>query len=179
MEYLRSRIRLTRALATSLPGITLALLLQKTRTNPDPTLTWTIVAATLPIAYALVLVPKLFLPEDSLKRPPKTDDLENVHAYMKDAGMLGESHDERKSVLRLLWPDELWIGWLLLTIAGSILVFSSGIYTHFWWLIAGSVLTAIVGWSWWRITITFYAFLRNYDKYGTAALEADSAALDE
>jgi len=24
-----------------------------------------------------------------------------------------------------------------------------------------------VGWSWWRISLTFYAFLRNYNEYGT------------
>jgi hypothetical protein len=173
MEYLRSRIRLTRALATTLPGITLAVLLQRTHSYPGPTLMWTIVAATLPIAYGLVLGLKLFLPKEPFERPPKTDRLEDVHNYMKRAGMLGDSHKERKSVVRLLWPDEVWICWLLLTIAGSILILSSGICIRFWWLIAGLVLTAIVGWSWWRISITFYAFLSNYNEYGPRKSERE------
>ena len=163
MEYLRSRIRLTRAMATAMPGLTLAVLLAIVDRTRVSNVTWTAVATTLPVSYLLVLSLKLFWRR---KRPPKTYELADRPDYVAKAGPVSTSAREAQQVFHLLYDDEVWAGLLLVMISGAVLIVSSGVYGYFWILLAGLVLTLIVGWSWWRVSITFYAFLRSYDRYG-------------
>ena len=56
MEYLRSRIRLTRAMTTIIPGLTLAFLLALD--GGQAGVWWTIAALAIPLSYGLALFPK-------------------------------------------------------------------------------------------------------------------------
>jgi hypothetical protein len=158
MEYLRSRVRLTRALAIALPGITLSLLLALDHGRASRW--WTAVAASLPVVYALLLASKLAERELLFERPPKTYHFSDVQCYMEKIRSLSQ-----KQQFWLLLHDEVWIGLLLLTVSGSILILSTQSYSRFWILLVGLVLTMVVGWAWWRILKTFYAFLRNYYRH--------------
>lgn len=162
-EYYRTRIRLTRAMTTVLPATTIALLLAIDHRSRGQTPSWLFVAASLPVVYAVVFGFKWF--SKLLKRPPKTFDIKGIRDYMQEARMLCDRFARPKPVFLVFWADEVWIGLGILLILASVLIISSGSYYLFWILLAGLVLTIVVGWSWWRISNTFYAFLRDYDQY--------------
>lgn len=178
MEYLRSRIRLTRAMATIIPALTVALLLaiDKERTG---SVWWTIAAVTIPFVYLATLFLKVRKPKKkkqnkgkekkNLSRAPKTYELEEVKVYMEHARMvLTEPPRKRgpRHILNLIAYDEVWIALLILAVAGATLVLSTGTYARLSVVATGLVLTIIVGWTWWRISMTFYAFVRDYATYG-------------
>jgi hypothetical protein len=164
MEYLRSRIRLTRALATLIPGIMVSLLLAMDWGRASAA--WKAVAITVPLVYAVVFFLKVMKRKELFKRPPKTYQLEEVRKYMYRARMLRDNSSPPRHVLWLLFQDEVWIGLLILAIAASILVLSTRSYDRLSIAFLGLALTIVVGWSWWRICGTFYAFLRDYNRYG-------------
>jgi hypothetical protein len=166
MEYLRSRLRLTRALATVLPGIMLSLLLAMDWGKASSW--WMAVAVTLPAIYAATLFLKVSKRRKLFKRPPKTYQLEALREYMYRACMLRENSRPPRHILWLLFQDEVWIGLLLLAITASILILSTRFYARFSVVFVGLALTVIVGWSWWRISGTFFSFLRDYQKYGVS-----------
>jgi hypothetical protein len=163
MEYLRSRIRLTRALATLVPGIMVSILLA----TDDGTagLWWYIAAVALPIIYAISLFIK-GLKSERIKeyRPPKTYDLPNVEKYMKRGCMLINGSGKPRSVKWFVVRDEIWLALFLISVAALTLTRSS--YGRKSVVVAGLLLTLIVGWAWWRVSGTFYAFLRDYAQYG-------------
>lgn len=166
MEYLRSRIRLTRAMATLIPGLMVAFLLALDAGEAG--IWWTIVAVTIPIVYAVTLSLKVMKPRDnSFYRPPKTYELEEVEEYMKRGQMVLTDPPRRPwHILRLIAYDEIWIALLILTVAGVVLVLSTRTYARLYILVTGLALTIVVGWTWWRISMTFYAFVRDFAKYG-------------
>lgn len=165
VEYLRSRIRLTRALATIIPGVTIATLLAVD--NGDAGIWWIVVALTIPFAYAATLFLKTLQPENApCYRPPKTYKLREVVKYTRRAQMRYDDGKDPWHIVRLILYDEVWIALLLLTLAGVVLVLKTGIYELLSVVVVGLVLTIVVGWTWWRISITFYAFVRDYAKYG-------------
>jgi hypothetical protein len=164
MEYLRSRIRLTRALTTLIPGIMVSLLLAADDNRAGRW--WYVAAAALPVVYAATLFMKGMKCKHVQKyRPPKTYDLKKLAEYMTRGRLLREGPERPRSVRWFVFQDEVWFALFLLTVAAAKLVSSS--YGRFSVVVAGVVLTIIVGWSWWRICGTFYSFLRNYQQYGT------------
>jgi hypothetical protein len=166
MEYLRSRIRLTRALATAIPGIMLALLLAMDYGRASRW--WGRVALAIPVTYLGTLLLKGVKWKRFFERPPKTYQLDELERYMRRARMLGESSQRPRHILWLLLHDEVWFGLGTLLVASSALILSTRSYSRFWVVLVGLILTFIVGWTWWRISITFYAFLRNYKDYGVS-----------
>jgi hypothetical protein len=82
--------------------------------------------------------------------------------------MLRENSRPPRHILWLLFQDEVWVGLLLLAITASILILSTRSYARFSVVFVGLALTVIVGWSWWRISGTFFSFLRDYQKYGVS-----------
>lgn len=163
MEYLRSRIRLTRALATLIPGIMVSLLLAKDDGRAGPW--WYVAAVTLPVVYAATLFTKGIKCERVKNyRPPKTYELEELAKYMTRGRMLRENVRSPRSVRWFVFQDEVWLALFLLAVAAVKLV--NGSYGRFSVVVAGVVLTVIVGWTWWRICGTFYSFLRDYQRYG-------------
>lgn len=162
-DYYRSRVRLTRAMTTILPATTIALLLAIDYRSRGLTRGWVFVAALVPIVYAGVFGFKWF--SKLLKRPPKTYDINGVRAYMQEARMLQHCPARPRHMFLVFWADEVLIGLGILLLLASVLIVSSGSYYLFWILMAGLMLTIVVGWSWWRISKTFYAFLRDYNQY--------------
>lgn len=169
MDYLRSRIRLTRALATLIPGLMLALLLALVdRNEAGPW--WTVAAVTIPVVYAVTLLLKVMYRKPKgtyallFERPPKTYRFVEVGKYMKRARLVGTNSPDLP--LWFLFQDEVWIALLLLTAAATTLILVSGSYALFPVVVVGVVLTIIVGWCWLRISGTFFAFLRDYAEYG-------------
>ena len=163
MEYLRSRIRLTRAMATIIPALTIALLLAIDNGESDE---WsTLAALVVPIAYGGTLFLKTLKPENALiVRPPKTYKLKEVDKYIARKGMKPGALKPWHISKLILW-DEIWLGLLLLTLAGIALILKTGIYELLTVVLVGLVSSVVVGWTWWRISMTFYAFVRDYAKY--------------
>ena len=160
MEYLRSRIRLTRALTVAIPGLMVALLLamEGQRLNP-----WW--ALTIPLVYLAVLITKLVKRRELFERPPKTYQTERLRDYYIRRARLIPNACGKTPFRWDLMADEVWIGLVLLLGFASVLILSTGSYGRLWVPATGLLLTLLVGWTWWRISITFYAFLRDYDKY--------------
>lgn len=162
MEYLRSRIRLTRALATLLPGIIVSILLAMDYGKASSW--WKEVAVIIPIAYGLAFLLKM---KKRPTRPPKTYKTAELKTYLDRAKSLPNSSNPlKRAPLYFLLRDEVWIALSLLAVAATILILSTRSYARFSVLLVGLVLTIIVGWSWWRISLTFYSFLRDYEKFG-------------
>ena len=173
MEYLRSRIRLTRALATIIPGLMIATLLAVD--GGDSGIWWTAVALTVPLAYAATLFLKTLKVENApCYRPPKTYRLREIVKYTRRAQMRYDDGKDPWHIVRLILYDEVWIALLLLTIAGVVLVVKTAIYELLALVIVGLVLTIVVGWTWWRISMTFYAFVRDYAKHGKPTAQGPS-----
>ena len=164
MDYLRSRIRLTRALATLVPGIMVSILLVSDDGRAGRW--WYIAAGAIPFVYAIALYLK-GLKCDWIKRfrPPKTYDLAKLAKYMERGRMLVNCGNGRPhSVKWFAIQDELWGELLLIALVAATL--TSGSYGRKSVVVAGLLLTLIVGWAWWRVSRTFYAFLRDYARYG-------------
>lgn len=174
MEYLRSRIRLTRAMATIIPGLTMAFLLALD--GGQAGVCWAIVALAVPLAYALALFPKTLKPRKKLfYRPPKTYKLRKVRKYLKRAGMLHGEPEKLRHISWLVAHDEVWFALGGLTLAAVLLILKTQNYAWFSILIVGLILTFIVGWTWWRISMTFYAFVLTYSTYGAKTPASTSA----
>ena len=63
---------------------------------------------------------------------------------------------------RIIAHDEIWIGLAVLTLVGIVLVLKTGIYELLSVVVVGLALTIVVGWTWWRISMTFHAFVRDF-----------------
>lgn len=171
MEYLRSRIRLTRSLATLLPGLMVALLLAMDYGKASSWWKW--VAVTIPFAYLLIFIVKI---RKRPSAPPKTYETADLKKYLDSAKSLPKSSNPlKRPPMRFLLRDEVWSTLVLVTLAATTLILSTRSYARFSVLVVGLLLTIIVGWSWWRISITFYAFLRDYEKYGACKPAASKA----
>ena len=165
MEYLRSRIRLTRALATIIPGLMIAFLLAVD--GGDAGIWWTVVALYDSTRLRGNTLLKTLKAENApFYRPPKTYNAQRSPQVHEACSNALRRRERSLAHLRHILYDEVWIALLLLTLAGVVLVLKTGIYELLSVVLVGLVLTIVVGWTWWRISITFYTFVRNYAKYG-------------
>jgi hypothetical protein len=166
MEYLRSRIRLTRALAVAIPGLMMALLLAMDWGRASRW--WAIFALTIPLVYLAVLITKLIRRRELFERPPKTHKVDKLHVYyLKRACLLPKSCDGKTPPPWVIFRNEVWIGLAFLVVSASLSIVSTHSWIRFWIPVVGMLLTLLVGWAWWRISITFYAFLRSYNEHGS------------
>jgi hypothetical protein len=160
-EYLRSRIRLTRALATLIPGMAVVTLLMLLRGRISPGL-WLFGAVSIPVTYL-----GSWLAQSRGWRgykPPKTYDANGVTTYRKLVDRLGT----RANLWFALRVPTIWAWGLLTTIA--ILLGVAGHSLGFVGLaFAGALMTYVVGWCWWRITVTFFALIDNYSRFAPRA----------
>jgi hypothetical protein len=161
MDYLRSRLRLTRAMATIIPALTLALLLGVD--NGESGKWWTLTALSIPMVYGATFLAKAWRSKWKLfSRPPKTNQHRKVNDYIERVGMLPNDEKIAWRPSRIIAHDEIWIGLAVLALVGVILVLKTGIYELLSVVVVGLVLTVVVGWTWWRISMTFYAFVRDF-----------------
>jgi hypothetical protein len=144
LDYLRSRLRLSRAMAVFMPGLNFAIALAL---RPQLSRGWFVA---IPIAYAaLLLLPSGRRP-NSDKSPPLAYDLLR---YPGLAILLAFG------ALALTWvapsaPSEPMLGGDRLTdFAFNVAVI-------------GVILTALSGWTWWRINSTYLRYLENFSRFG-------------
>lgn len=150
MDYLRARIRTARAMAAFVPAVTLSLALAIFFHERRGT-----VQAVLGIvlaAYVMSFLASRIL-EKSDRRLPKTyhlrTDAECQHA---------------RDMMRTLREPVFWLGVFLAAVGGTLIALAAeadrpalaGV------LATGAVLGGISGWAWWRTTITFMQFLRDF-----------------
>ncbi|MEK6323375.1 MAG: hypothetical protein AABN33_17180 [Acidobacteriota bacterium] len=188
-NYIRTRIRLSRAMAILIPGLSVSFLLSETRGRIAQS-TWIAAAVSLGVIYSGALVAQLIrgkkieasggsketASNDESRttvagsesrttvwyKPPRTNDRAAVNEYL-----------ERKTSQKktLLWwfavrEPSLW-GFTLLTALGLALALQADRRAFLAVPFVTIVLTLLTGWTWWRITRTFLAFLRDYSAHTT------------
>lgn len=176
MNYLRSRIRLTRALAVFLPALTVsAILLVDEKTDRSLTASLNAAAGNNDARYSVLAATAVFyllafFLRKVARPPPRTHAGEKVLNYWKR-----HCRPKKTPVYKEVVLDPVVIVLTLGAATGCII----------WWLdasardatpgtltiatgAAGGMLTIAAGWCWWRITNTFMTFLRDCDKYRAA-----------
>lgn len=175
-HYLRSRMRLTRALTTLAPAMGVAVGLNMLAAKPAMRTAGAVVVAA---TYGIILLAKL----RSRPRPtadavngnpkgrfslPRTDALrvEAVRTWYE--GSIG-GYDGKPSLglARFTLRNEAasWAALALAALAGVAALIAGPPEAALGIFAATVTLTALIGWSWWRISRTFYAFLRDFSRF--------------
>jgi hypothetical protein len=150
MDYLRARIRTARAMAAFVPALTLSLALAVGfRDRPEVTraaLTIVVVAYLMSFLASRVL-------EKSARRLPKTFELHT-----------DEDFQRARANMRTMREPVFWLGFSLSALGAGLIVISDGSERDVMAAVlgAGAVLAGISAWAWWRMTITFMQFLRDF-----------------
>jgi hypothetical protein len=189
--YLRSRMRLTRAVAVLLPALGVAVALELTEASMRTREVATLVVLTV---YAAVFATKLrratpltaarlrAKPADAYALP-RTGELVSREIrtwYQERIGGYDQARQcpTRSTFAVLLRGDAfLAVGVLLLAIACAVLPAPGSQRPVALAIAIGMpLLTAFAAWTWWRITETFFAFLQEHDQFAPAASGAGSGA---
>lgn len=153
MDYIRSRIRVARAMTAFVPAVTLSMeLAMGLRDRPG------MIKAVLAIvvaAYVSAFLASQIL-ERSSRRMPKTYDLHT-----------DEDCRAARAQMRATTEPAFWLGVFLLGLGLSLVPLGTGPgrAPMAAVLATGAVLTAISAWVWWRTTETFMQFLRDFRKW--------------
>jgi hypothetical protein len=150
MDYIRSRIRVARAMTVFVPAVTLSLLLAfGLRDRPG------VVRAVLAVvvaAYVAAFLASQIL-ERSRRKLPKTYDLRT-----------DEDCRRARAQMRAATEPAFWLGVFLLALGVGLVAVGPGSGRGGMAAVlgTGAVLTAISGWAWWRTTGTFMQFLSDF-----------------
>jgi len=153
MDYLRSRIRIARAMAVFVPALTLSMELALGLRDHEGTIK--AVLALVVAAYVTAFLASRVL-EKSPRRLPKTyelrTDAESQHA---------------RDAMRVMKEPVFWLGVSLTGIGlGLIPIAAASDRDAMAGALAiGAVLASISAWVWWRTTQTFMQFLRDFRKW--------------
>jgi hypothetical protein len=153
--YLRSRLRLSRALATLVPGLCLAYVLVATRRRVPDAL-WLPVATATPFVYGATLAFKLLVSRRghgwTAGRVPKT--------YEQDAESKYEDLRRRGLPWLVITEPVTWGGSLLVLLTAAVAFTAPGPWL---WLMPHVAIAAtlLCGWAWWRINRTYLVFVRD------------------
>ena len=153
MDYIRSRIRVARAMAVFVPAVTLSMeLAMGLRDRPG------MIQAVLGVvvaAYVAAFLGSQVL-ERSRRRLPKTFDLHT-----------DEDCRNARARMRATTEPAFWLGVVLLALGVGLIAVGSGPGRAGMAavLATGAVLTAVSAWAWWRTTETFMQFLRDFRKW--------------
>ena len=153
MDYIRSRIRLSRAMTAFVPALTLSLELAiGLRDRPAIT---SAVLATVVAAYVAAFLASQTLERSSL-RLPRTYHLRT-----------DEDCRRARAKMRAAREPALWLGVFLLAFGLGLIPLGSdpGRTAMAAVFATGAVLSAIAAWAWWRTTLTFMEFLRDFRKW--------------
>jgi len=153
MDYLRSRIRIARAMTAFVPALTLSMeLALGLRDRPDAV---NAVLAIVVAAYVMAFLASRIL-EKSTRRMPKTYDLQT-------------DDDCRRARANMSATTEpvCWLGAFLLALGlGLIPLATAAHQTAMAAVLAtGAVLAGISAWVWWRTTVTFMQFLYDFRRF--------------
>jgi hypothetical protein len=163
-DYFRRRLRLTRAFATLIPGVSIAIVLYMS-TGYTNEAWYTFKAALIPVAYLLAFLSKNTKYEFIRgKIPPKTNDFnteekkEKIKAYCKK-----HKSKRKRRVLLFICCDSacivlFFIFWCITTVEAALSKQIKFISV----MLAGTILAMIVTWTWWRIYHTYFDLLKDF-----------------
>jgi len=153
MDYLRSRIRVARAMTAFVPAFTLSMELAM-GLRDRPGLIKAVLAIIVAAYVGAFLVTQIL--ERSSRRLPKTYDLHT-----------DEDCEGARAKMRVTREPAFWLGMFLLALGLGLipLGIGAGRATMAAVLATGAVLSAISAWAWWRTTETFMQFLRDFRKW--------------
>lgn len=166
-HYLRSRMRLTRALATIVPGLSVAVAVALVDEPADRLAGGLLVIGVYALAFIGEVRRGKFKPEEFKQDPKRVRALPKTRHLRDDE--IRPWYDRRYGNLRSLWVlrrDGNWLSVLALSVAAGVLAWRYGVPEIAVAIsLASLALTGLCLWSWWRISETFYTFLSNYDKF--------------
>ena len=172
MDYLRARIRTARAMAAFVPAVTLSIALALFFRDHRDTVN-AVLAITL-TAYVISFLASRIL-EKSSRRMPKTYHLRT-----------GADCEHARSMMRTMREPVFWLGVCLVVLGGSLIALADGDdrLPIAGVLATGGVLGGISAWAWWRTTITFMQYLRDFrawarDKAGEKSQEKSQQKSEE
>jgi hypothetical protein len=150
MDYLRSRIRIARAMAAFVPAVTLSIQLA-IGFRAHPGMVKAVLAIVVAAYVAAFLVSRIL--ERSSRRLPKTYDLHT-----------DEDCRGARAKMRVTMEPAFWLGVFLLALGLGLIAVGTGPGRAGMAAVvgAGTVLTAISVWAWWRTTETFMQFLADF-----------------
>jgi len=152
MDYLRSRIRIARAMTVFVPALTISIELAIGFRDSDAA-----IQAVLGVvlgAYVLAFLASRIL-ERSSQRMPKTYDL------LTDADC-----ERARTKMKAVTEPVFWLAVFLVALGIGLIPFGSADRAAMAGVLAvGTTLAAICAWSWWRMTGTFMQFLRDFRKW--------------
>jgi hypothetical protein len=153
MDYVRSRIRLARAMTAFVPALTLSL--ELALGYRDRTGTVRVVLACVGAAYVAAFLASRIL-ERSSRRLPKTYDLHTEDDCRAACGQMRAAREPAS-----------WLGVFLLALGlGLIAVGDGPARADLAFVLGiGVVLTGISAWTWWRTTDTFMRFLSDFRRW--------------
>lgn len=154
MDYLRSRIRVARAMTAFVPALTLSLMLAVGFRKDPQTINAALVI--LVAAYLTSFIASRII-ERSSRRLPKTYELNSA-----------ADCERARSMMRTMKEPVSWLVVVLMTL-GIVLIVrgpTPGWGTMAAILATGAFLTGVSGWTWWRTTITFMQFLQDFRMWG-------------
>ena len=153
MDYLRSRIRVARAMTAFVPAFALSMELS-VGLRDRPGMVKPVLAIIVTAYVAAFLVTQIL--ERSSRRLPKTYDLHT-----------DEDCQSARAKMSATREPAFWLGMFLLALGLALIPLGTGPgrATMAAVLATGAVLTAISIWAWWRTTETFMQFLRDFRKW--------------
>ena len=174
-DYLRSRLRLIRALATLTPVITTVLIfrLGTIICYPDPFVHSAIYPMGIVIVYILILLRKVIYGMKRKHTPPRTDKKQELTEFLDTTNLFKLSGKKGKRIFLIRIPA-LWrtvlLDWTILFPVIMVVAFAAAELIMEWRLsvllisLFGIVLTIIIFWAWWRIYQTYFSFLKSFWK---------------
>jgi hypothetical protein len=153
MDYLRSRIRVARAMTAFVPALTLSMALAM-GFRDRPGMIRAVLAIVVAAYVTTFLVSQIL--ERSSRRLPKTYDLHT-----------DEDCQGARAKMRATGEPTFWLGVFLLALGLGLIPLGTGPGRAAMaaMLATGAVLSAISAWAWWRTTETFMQFLRDFRKW--------------
>ncbi len=153
MDYLRSRIRIARAMAAFVPAFTLSMMLAMGLRDRRGIIN--AVLATVVAAYVVAFLASRIL-EKSSRRMPKTYHLRT-----------DEDLQRARANMRATSEPAFWLGLFLIALGLGLIPLANGPDRDVMAavLATGTVLGAISAWVWWRTTVTFMQFLSDFRKW--------------
>jgi hypothetical protein len=165
LDYHRSRVRITRALAVWLPALTLSAVIASARLSPNSGIAATHAWLVVTVAVYVAAAARVAFPgrHASKRRAPRTDSPE-AYDYGVSNGFADDgtaSRERRRRTLRLIVLDDPAVrGGLVLHGLALALSFLPPFQTTMVGVaVTGAALGILSSWTWWRISWTFRTYL--------------------
>jgi len=154
MDYLRSRIRIARAMTAFAPALTLSLMLAVGLHHRPRAINAAL--TTVVVAYLASFLASRILERSKSQALPKTYELKDQTGCDRACKMMSTTKE-----------PVTWLAVILIAVGLSLIVLGDnpGRGTMAAILAAGTALTGISAWTWWRMTLTFMQFLHDYRKW--------------